>query len=188
MWQAGLFGNKIRTWNSLNEILESEYRGTVTMRYKGSGGGGFTKYEVPIKNISATIEEWADNARVEGKQFDPGRVTFNESAPDDMLIIQGEVTDMHPTLPAGAPSEMIFWMLNYSCEKKKMRDAMAKARHAYGIVARTILENAMTPQSFSDMQELIEMYPDHVIEFGVYEHCLGNIPGRNAVIWEVRKY
>jgi len=36
--------------------------------------------------------------------------------------------------------------------------------------------------------ELLDLYPDHVIEFSAAEVFVGDRPGRNAVVWEVRKY
>jgi hypothetical protein len=37
------------------------------------------------------------------------------------------------------------------------------------------------------LQELLEIYPDHVIEFSSYSVPVGNLQ-RCLVVWEVRKY
>jgi hypothetical protein len=46
----------------------------------------------------------------------------------------------------------------------------------------------MTPSSYADLEVLLERYPDHVFEISVWASCLGDTPGRNAIIWEIRRY
>lgn len=50
------------------------------------------------------------------------------------------------------------------------------------------LNRWLTPDSLSDLRELLQLYPDHVVEFTALDSNLGTLPGRNAVIWEVRQY
>jgi hypothetical protein len=69
-----------------------------------------------------------------------------------------------------------------------MRDAMKEAMFADGLAAKTILRSFCCPSSLDDMYTLLELYPGHVIEFGVYNHCLGDVRNRNTIIWEVRRY
>jgi hypothetical protein len=54
--------------------------------------------------------------------------------------------------------------------------------------AKITLRRYLDSSSYDDLMDLVETFPEHVIEFGAYETNLGNIPGRNTVIWEVRKY
>lgn len=170
LWQQGAFGNKLRTWDSLTEILASGYAGTVSMRYKGSAGGSFYAYEVALANIPELQRQWvSQGAR-------PELITFNESAPDACLLIQGELM-RYPG-----------YVLTYSCEKAKMREAMKHPKHAQGLTAKFLLQQFCAPSSFDDLMELLDLYPDHVIEFGAYEQGLGNRAGRNTIIWEVRDY
>lgn len=61
-------------------------------------------------------------------------------------------------------------------------------RHYYGLQAKLLLEIYMDPSSYEDIRSLLEKYPYHVIEFSVCDRSVGIIPGRNTVIWEVRKY
>jgi len=51
-----------------------------------------------------------------------------------------------------------------------------------------LLKLAMTPASHEDWNLLLERYPGHVLEVSVYDRCLGDTPGRNALVWEVREY
>jgi hypothetical protein len=47
----------------------------------------------------------------------------------------------------------------------------------------------MTPSSWADFEALLELYPSHVLEVSVYAGTtVGDVPGRNAVVWEVRRY
>lgn len=171
--KRGSFGNKLRTWGSRQEVLNSGYRGTVTMRYRGDGGGSFYAYEVPLRKIRSVEREWS------GGGLDVSRISFNESAPDDFLVIQGEVM-------RGVEGLELF----YSTKQMKMRDAMVDggARSARGLTAKLLLETHLNPSSFADLEVLLDGFPDHVVEFSTYRFCLGDIPGRNTVIWEVRKY
>ncbi|MFH1506144.1 MAG: hypothetical protein ABIE94_04130 [archaeon] len=169
--EARAFGNKLRTWDSIEDMENSDYKGTVTMRHKNVYGGGFIEYRVPVFKISKMVDEWVRRgARKED-------ITFNESAPDDTLLIQGEVA-----------RSWVGYHLRFSTEKKPMRDALKDCKHARGLQVKMLLQKHLTPSSYEDIQALLEMFPEHVVEFSAYNHCLGDIPGRNAVIWEVRLY
>lgn len=182
VWQAGLFGNMLRTWNSLKEIESSGYRGTLSMRYKGDVGGKWTKYNVNIHDVAIVQQEWIS----QGAEL--GRITFNESAPDTDLVVQGEV--MHcDSEKRYVDKEGFGLFFRYSCKPMKMRDALkTDQHHAWRLEARMLLERFLTPASYSDISELLEYFPGHSVEFSTYRYCLGNIPGRNTIFWEVRKY
>jgi hypothetical protein len=51
-----------------------------------------------------------------------------------------------------------------------------------------LMTNALNELSFLDIIELLEKYPGHVIEISVLDRCIGRIPGRNYVTWEIRNY
>ncbi len=169
----GSFGNKLRTWGSRREVLDSGYSGTVTMRYRGNGGGSFYAYEVPLNKIRSVENEWSKGG------LDVSRISFNESAPDDFLVMQGEVM-------RGLRGLELF----YSTKQMKMRDAMVDGdtKSASGLTAKLLLETHLNPSSLADLEVLLDRFPDHVVEFSTYRFCLGDIPGRNTVIWEVRNY
>ena len=58
----------------------------------------------------------------------------------------------------------------------------------FGPRAQLILKRVLSAGSYEDFLVLGEMYPNATIEFTAYEIFVGDIPGRNAVIWEVRNY
>jgi hypothetical protein len=172
LWHAGAFGNKLRSWNSLDELLLDKYDGKVSMRYKGTiTGKAFFCYEVPVKDIPQRMEQWINQGAI--KQL----ITFNEDAPDRNLILQGEIQRDWRT-----------YSLTYSTEKEKMRIAIKNARHASGVAATVIMTSCLDPSSWSDMQALLDIYKDHVVEFSTYSQDLGSVLGRNTIIWEVRHY
>jgi hypothetical protein len=47
---------------------------------------------------------------------------------------------------------------------------------------------APIPASYGDLQELLERFPDWVIEFATYSCEVGCIARRNTVFWEIRNY
>jgi hypothetical protein len=176
LYQTGAFGNKLRTWQGMESFLEfidSGFRGTVTMRASKHWGGSLCEYNVPPDQVPRRALEWNKN-----HQIYPWEIQFNESAPDECLVVQGEVQDI-----AGHGL-----CLRYSREKAKMRDALKSPSHARRAVAVSILKSAMTPSSYEDLQALLDEYDGHCVEFSAYSKCLGHIKGRNTIIWECRKY
>lgn len=169
LYNQGLFGNKLRTWNSIDEFIESGYKGSVSIRYKGKSAGKFCYYNVT--NIQTIIKDILD------KGGSRDLIMINESAPDEYLTIQGEITRNEYGL-----------YLYYSTLKGKMRDCMKYAISSEGLKVKLLLEHYLTPSSYDDIMDLLDKYPDHTIEFSTYSKCLGDCVGRNTIIWEVRSY
>lgn len=171
LWQQGRFGNKFRTWNSLEDIERDDFVGEVTMRYRGSANG-FCDYRVPVSKISQMQHDWLRR----GAQLP--LITFNESAPDNRLVLQGEVQQSREHLS-----------LTYSTERElKMREAMKGAKHASGLTARLLLERHLWPVCLNELHELLTDFPGAVVEFSAYDRAVGCFPHRNTVVWEVRHY
>jgi hypothetical protein len=108
-------------------------------------------------------------------------VVVCEMAPDHRLVVAGEYH--HDPLPDGS-----FRHFFYSTACKPMRVALREdGQVASGLHATAILRHSMTERSWSDFEEIVLSYPGHVVEVSVYNHCLGDLPGRNALVWEVRR-
>lgn len=169
MLRAGLFGNTLRTWDTEEAYLASGYRGRTSLRCKQPGvtfRHGLSHDEVLV----------AYHQCFEG--CNPSEFVFCESAPDWAVTIQGEVQRGWEGLT-----------LTGSHDKSNNREAMRnKPFQLYGLVAQITLQEFMDPASYDDVMELLELYPDHVVEFSTFSVSLGSIPGRNTVIWEVRLY
>lgn len=68
------------------------------------------------------------------------------------------------------------------------RDAMLRAKSYEGLKLRAILQTYVDPHTLNDFEFLLSEYPDHVIEFTSYGCRVGEFPGRNTLIWEIRLY
>lgn len=69
------------------------------------------------------------------------------------------------------------------------REAMPRrGKRLTGLAAKMTLARHLNPSSLADLHALLEQYPGHVVELSACDRCIGTIPGRNAVVWEVRQY
>jgi hypothetical protein len=191
LWNNGVLGNKLRSWDTYEELQRSGYRGSVGIRGRAVDSK-LVRYYVPYEDILETV------ARITA---DPTSVYFGESAPDSQLILQGEF--FHGENRSGT---FIDRHLTYSRFKGPMRKALSLPLYPYpeatlegnlyeawkfdlsGLQAIMLLKSTMNENSYDDFVALQELYPDHTIEFGVYSSCLGSCDGRNTLIWEVRYY
>lgn len=57
-----------------------------------------------------------------------------------------------------------------------------------GTAARLLLRKHLNASSLADLESLRDAYPGHVYELSACDRNFGTVPGRNAVIWEVRTY
>lgn len=68
------------------------------------------------------------------------------------------------------------------------RPAMAtRSTHTRGLAAKLLLERQLDPVDLRTLMDLLDLYPSHVVELGVYEKCFG-IHNRRCAFWEVRRY
>ena len=177
LWQSGAFGNKLSAWRSIDEWRDSGFAGLVVLRSLMEGGGP-CEYNLTPERAEKAVQQWL------AKGHPSDRIMFNEAAPDQSLLLQGEyLNDIH----LGGPS---YWgYFHYSRVKAQMRDALKEAPEvAQGLRSDLMLRLAMTPSSYEDWLLLLDRYHGHVFEVSIYERCLGDTPGRNALVWEVRRY
>jgi hypothetical protein len=166
-FKTGEFGNRGPNWWSLDEFkLSLNTEGLFHLRNRVPGGT--TYYDLQYGQL---IELW---------QTMPNRDIFYAAAmaPTANTIIQGEVME--------GP-----WGLNltWTTIRKPMREALQHlSNFNTGLLAKYLLQKSMNDLSWQWLQHLLESYPDHVIEFSVYEHCWGTVSGYNTVFWEIRKY
>ena len=142
------------------------------MRSKAGTARKNVRYNVKIEDVPAVIDEW------KALGIDREQIAFNQSMPDDYLTIQGELMK----------DERGLYLLYTKVQKPMNLALREKEEHAFGLAALDIRKESLWPSSFSDVMALLEIYPDSVIEFSAYDVEVGNIKGRNAVIWEVRNY
>jgi hypothetical protein len=169
-WAAGGFGNKLRTWGTLQAFEADGCPCDVGLRYtSGRGGRGPCEYYIPRLQVAERVRAWIAGG------CKPELITICEMAPDHRLLINGELSDN--------------WHFFHSRLKLPMREALAKGgAPMYGLQTRYTLRTLLTPSSWEDLIALIDLYPDHVIELSVYDTLVGDLRGRNMIPWEVRKY
>lgn len=175
LWQSGEFGNKLRAWPSVDAWRASGFTGRVVLRALLPVGGGPCRYNLEPDEVERTVGYWL----ADGMHRDA--IMVNEAAPDQAAILQGEYLNGI----VGA-----YWnCLHYSRVAAHMRIALgAEMLFANGMMSDLLLREAMTPSSYEDWRLLLERYPGHVLEVSIYNRCVGDIPGRNALVWEVRRY
>ena len=178
MYLNGAFGNRAFAWGSYDELIKSDWRGKVCIRSLVGMGRGKVKYNIPFGRVREAI------ASFERRGFSEENLSFNQSMPDQNLVLQGEVM-----------RGMEGFELTYTTVKKPMNVALKEEElYASGLVAKIILQEALWPSSYNDLTELLDLYsndrgsPSCVVEFSAYDVAVGDCRGRNAVIWEVRNY
>lgn len=172
LYEKGFFGNRAMAWKTYEEIIESGWRGQVCMRAKNGTQRKNVIYNIDLKKVPGKIEDW--------KKFGipKEKISFNQSMPDKDLTIQGELMN----------SEKGLYLL-YTTVKKPMNLGLREQElHTEGMKTNLMLKSYLSPSSYEDMKILLEMFPEDIIEFSSYRVNVGNIPGRNTVIWEVRNF
>jgi len=162
---SGMLGNTLRVWDYYN-LVRDKYNGMVTIRHN-EADSKLCKYSVSQSDILKTISEW--NVSID-------EFYFNESAPDDRLILQGEYTFYKDHI------------LFFSKEKKPMREALMSGKHKHGSDVICLLHKNMNQKSFKEFEDLRWRYKASVIEFSIFDCCVGKNEGCNTVFWEVRNY
>jgi hypothetical protein len=175
LWTSGAFGTRLRAWRTLGEWYADDYSGPVVLRTLRSGGGKWA-HDVHPCMVGAIFASFVADG------YAPEEIMINEMAPDHRLLLNGEF--LADVVPDGR-----WGHLHYSRVRKPMRISLREApEEAVGLAAREILRSTMTAGSWEDFEELSLAYQGHVLELSVYDHCLGDVPGRNTLVWEVRRY
>lgn len=171
-YEAGEFGNRAPTWNTLEEYLASGYNGgRVHIRNRVAGAP--TWYDI---EPDAVVDKTAEIIRNEWATSD--QLYFSGMAPTHLTTFQGEVQRSTNHLD-------LYW----STVKQPMRQSLLEGgRQSYNLSASLLLKRFFDPSSYDWLQYLLDGYPDHVIEFSCYGVYWGTVPRRNTVIWEVRAY
>lgn len=181
-WMAGEFGNSIECWLSLDDFYADVEAGKwprgnkVALRYRGKlPGSPICIYDIPTMELPRKVEEVLQQYPDAERDL----LVVNSSENDDSsLIVQGEVMIADGRL-----------YLMYTRAKKKMRLAFKEeCLHAFGLKAKLILDYVMQPVPREWLDEMLYVhYPDHVVEFSVWEKPWGTL-NWNTIMWECRLY
>lgn len=173
LYRLGLFGNRALAWDSYEELLASDWRGGVCIRSRSGMERAKVLYNIPFEEVRKEIEKLAAQGIPESC------MSFNQSMPDSHLILQGEVM-------RGVRNGL---ELTYTHVQKPMNLGFKESTlYADGLKAQFLLKQNLWHASYSDLEALLERFPDCAVEFSAYALPVGDIPGRNTVIWEVRDY
>jgi hypothetical protein len=127
--------------------------------------GGRCDYNVPVTEVVGLVAEWRTP------------YSISPMLPDDYIVCQGEVWDTVGGL-----------YLHSSSAKVPMRQALKEApEHRSGLTAKVYLQTVLPSADYEDMMTLLDRYPGHVVEFGVYG-CDVGVRKRRMITWEVRAY
>lgn len=63
-----------------------------------------------------------------------------------------------------------------------------KRRRWEGTAARLVLARHLNENDRDDLAANLAQWPDHVVEMSALDRCLGTIPHRRAIVWEIRGY
>jgi hypothetical protein len=175
---AGAYGNRILQWASIEEWKASGYDKPVAMRVALQAGGGPKAFHVSQNMVECQAKSW-------GYKGIPRECIRLGEMVDGVRLLQGHyLNDVYVQ-----DGEARWGYLRFTMKTGAMPIAFASDdRSIWGLQADLTIREAMTPSSYSDWKELLDRYPGHVLEFSVWESCLGDIPGRNAVVWEIRRY
>jgi hypothetical protein len=168
----GELGNHIPQWMSLAEWRASGYVDPVGIRTMNSGamqGGGPFLPHVPHDSVVEVVKH------VQKAGYS---VNISPMFPDKQIVCCGEVCRT-------TEGVSLYW----SPLRIPYRDALKMGgKQTYRVHALEILLHYLYPCSYDELMELLDEYPDHAVEFTTYDRCVGVMPHRNTIIWEVRAY
>jgi hypothetical protein len=172
LYEKGFFGNKPLTWNSIEEIVKNRWEGKICIRGKKGIARSKARFNLTLEEARNYIHSLEKEGILEKN------LTFNQSLPDEELLIQGEIM-----------RSIRSYSLTYTTIKEPMNYALAKETLCTeGLTAINLIKANLFPSSYEDLQTLFNIFPDSVIEFSSYRIPLGSLPNRNTLIWEVRNY
>lgn len=167
-WLRGVLGNRLEVWQWPGQV-PFDYHGRIMLRVKAGARG--TSHDYPHRQACRI---WAR---------DPDKWMGNETAPDELATLQGEALILAPQ-----GFQLFAWErgpedLGVSL---RMREALLRAKQYTGLEAIAALKRNASYNSYEDIRELLDLWPNAVVEFSCYARNLGNRQLRNTIIWEVR--
>ena len=178
LYSRGRFGNASPTWNSVIHMMEDFDNSYPLLNntnqlwhIRNRIAGGKTWYDVKGEDLP---DKWFEACDIVGEK----NLYISAMAPTNKTVIQGEVQQTEKGIT-----------LTWTHIKKPMREALsAFTSMSYGLEAVNLLKRHMCPTSWDWLQELLSMYPCHVVEFSTYSVNWGTVPNVNTVWWEIRNY
>lgn len=168
----GEFGNRLRTWDTRQELEDSGYRGEIGLRYMGGVAGRKFVTCRPYHEVDTLVADWL----LSGLQLSD--IIFCEAAPHAA----------HGRINAEVMRTEEYYTIRYSTLPVDMRASLANgSQYASGLRALLILQHYMDEMSLEQLNTIFDKHPSAIVEFSSFDCSLG-IEGWNTVFWEVRHY
>lgn len=168
LWKAGALGNRTKLTTSLEEA-QSWHSAEIGFREVGKAGGGAWTKTAWI-NAPVIHADWVKRGR---------RFIMDDSVPNDKQTILGEI---------GRGLTGLYGVIGTTPLPMRPAAKQGLLLPRTGATILALLDRFMDPSSRDDVYQLLDLYPDATIEFSCFTVDVGNIPGRNTMIWEVRNY
>ncbi|MEK6855445.1 MAG: hypothetical protein AABX73_04450 [Nanoarchaeota archaeon] len=162
-------------WSNIQgffDVKRSHYDGPIAIRALIPGLG--IKTHISQKNLEKESEKYCEEKGCERKD-----ILYSEMAAPSMgikRILNAELTRNEEGL-----------YMAYSGRNIHMNEAMREAKVATHSTACSLLEFFNDPSDLNDLNELLEEYPNSVIEMSVLDKLAG-WARRRMLIWEIRDY
>jgi hypothetical protein len=171
---AGAFGNTIRQWFDVGEWERSDDAARIPVwGVRTLTPGGPCRLYCPRDEVRATAErpEYA-------------AAGVNVSMMIDAVCAVTLWADVYDS-DAGV---VVYGIEHPGKGASWRKDMPSKGRQFTPLQSRLLLGRHLNPSSLADLGAVLERWPGHVVELSACDRCFGTVPGRNAVVWEVRKY
>lgn len=168
---AGLMGNQMPSWPTPEAAVASGYSGDVMVRY-AAPDSPWMRADVAMVDVPRVLDEFV------AAGADRAKLYLTHMTTQVGRRINGELWRG----PGGL-------YLHYSTAQMHLRASLDRhGRHAERSAAMAVLRWACDPTSLDDLMDLLDLYPDAVIEFTAYDRQMGTHPHREVIVWEVRNY
>lgn len=171
MLAAGRFGNTVPQWFSVDawEIDPGIARfGLWGVRSARRSGHPAMRLHVP----TAEVATYARQHFADGPNISP------------MIDAVSSVTLMADVWDS--PRGLVVSGVEYPPPGTNWRSAMLLPATWEGLAARRVLARHLNPNSLADLWEVLDAWPCHCVELSATDRCIGTVPHRNAIVWEVR--
>jgi len=179
--REGFFGNRLLSWENLEEFLSflkdhQEFESKdFSLRTASKPGRLYPNYcgFTSAKEIEELAKLW-----VRDYGCSLSEIQVYEAAPKDSSVLQGEFYNSYQ-----------LYDLTYSLNPLPlMREAFKdNVLYSSGLKAYYLLKSKMDLDSWENFSELLNLFPDSVFEFTVFDRELGSHL-TNTIIWEIRNY
>lgn len=162
---SGKLGNTFHSWDSWQEVLDSGYRGHLSVR------------SMTVSDPIRIYDVEFDEVQRRMKKIRRTDLVFYEASPRKSRLLQGELMRSEKGLA-----------LLGTYVKEPMRIALEQSMfQVYGLEAVLHLKNNTDDYSYEHLQFLLDSYPGAVVEFTTFNKKVGQLRQR-LIIWEVRNY